>query len=242
MPPGSVRIESYVIGDYEFVDTGPNVQGNFEVGLFGCEKSTRQVWKWGKPGDRLELRTEVDASGAQSLDPQPNYEAKKVRYCVSKGEKERKGYLRLSDCDADTTDAKISFVRLTRDADGRLVDLDTGLCLTVADGVREEGALLQLRTCIVTSDQRREPINNEHQIFDWDVYTGEIRAQGVGNFCLTAGWPMLTTVAFKTEQHTVVVVMNEADLPTSVLLLDESRHNKPMAFAIDARSIQTIVY
>lgn len=205
------------------------------------------MFRWVKSGDMIQLATPVDNAGADSLDPKKDFTHKKITYCISKGEDNRKGYLRLSDC-ADVKDYSIHFLKISLNDSGQLVDKESGLCVSIADGVREEGALLQLEKCVVQiSQMSRAGAEDQHQLFDVNKYTGEIQSRSVqgsihGGLCLTAGWPFLTTVAFKAEGNTVVVVMNEAAVPTSILLADTNKHIKPFGFAIDARAIQTIVY
>ena len=55
--PGSVRVHSKVVGNFGYADIDPNVQGNLEVALFSCEKSTRQVWKINADNGTIELST-----------------------------------------------------------------------------------------------------------------------------------------------------------------------------------------
>jgi len=44
VPPGSVRVSSNIVGDFGFQENmDPNVQGNMEVLMYQCEKSSRQV-------------------------------------------------------------------------------------------------------------------------------------------------------------------------------------------------------
>ena len=78
----------------------------------------------------------------------------------------------------------------------------------------------------------------KHQIFHVDDKTGEVRTPHL-QLCMTAGWPMLTSVAFITpDDKRVFVVMNEADDTASIALFDEERDSKPLGFSIDAKSMQ----
>jgi Glycosyl hydrolase family 30 beta sandwich domain len=59
--------------------------------------------------------------------------------------------------------------------------------------------------------------------------------------CITAGWPMLTSAAFKDpEGKVVLVLLNEATDSTEVILKDSIRGD--MKLGINARSMQTIIY
>ena len=67
--------------------------------------------------------------------------------------------------------------------------------------------------------------------------------------CVLYSWPFLTTSAFVTpEQETVVIIMNEANLDTHIILQDDKRTiadgvgKGDLWFGIPARAIQTIVY
>lgn len=53
--PGSVRVASNVVGNFNFEDMDPNVQGNLEVAMYQCEKSVRQVWRINLDNRTLEL-------------------------------------------------------------------------------------------------------------------------------------------------------------------------------------------
>ena len=82
--------------------------------------------------------------------------------------------------------------------------------------------------------------------FPKDALTGEIRSKALEELCMTAGWPFLNAVAFRTADSTpktVIVVTNEAPAATSILLSDASATRKgPLGFIIDARSMETVVY
>ena len=146
-----------------------------------------------------------------------------------------------------------------------LVDKASGKCLGLAEGVRERGALLELQDCLVSSRSGKAGHGQEgeggsawHQQFLYTPETGEIKVRapnaagagaGVGaeegggeEMCLTAGWPFLTGVAFRSpHQGTMsLVVMNEAAKDTKITLVDTVKGTS--WFGINGRSIQTIVY
>lgn len=63
---------------------------------------------------------------------------------------------------------------------------------------------------------------------------------GLG-LCLTVGWPFLTGAAFRDpNKKTVVVLLNEADADTKVILADADKGEA--WFPVPAKAIQTIVY
>ena len=69
---------------------------------------------------------------------------------------------------------------------------------------------------------------------------GEVISK-VGDMCITAGWPMLTSAAFKDpEGQTIVILLNEATASTEIVLKDSLKGF--MKFGINSRSMQTIVY
>jgi len=150
---------------------------------------------------------------------------------------------------------------------GQLQDIRTGLCITLADDVREGGALLALRPCYHQSNdttassstssttttpsegtspeekQAEDDDYHDDQYFTMIVSTGEIHALTATNpICMTGGWPFLSSVSFVTEdnQH-VSIIMNEASVGTTVTFIDVTRENVA-EIPILPRSIQTIVY
>lgn len=63
----------------------------------------------------------------------------------------------------------------------------------------------------------------------------------VADMCITAGWPMLTSAAFKDPAGRVVLVLlNEATDSTEVVLRDSIQGD--MKLGINARSMQTVIY
>lgn len=244
---GAIRVKSSIVGNYAYsTDVDPNVQGNLEIGLFPCERSTRQMWKLNE-NRTIELSTKV----MYTLDKE--HGPHNVRFCVTQGDGRRKGYLKLTDCTYH--DKFTHFVNVKPSKDGQLVDDETGMCITMADGVMEEAALMYLAPCISVKNKAEITPNKlekghssdiNSQVFSVDTKTGEILALNVDNLCMTAGWPFLSAVAFRHEKNgqeeTVAVVLNEANTATSILLFDSAKDSKPMAFAIEGKSMQTIVY
>lgn len=217
VPPGSVRVDAVAIGNFGYVATDPMVQANLELGMFPCERSARQVFRLDPEKFTLHLQTQPSEGPA---------------LCAVHGDSNR-NYFRLGDCDEDSQRSRV--LKLHFQTDSMLaIDLDTGLCLSVAAEGREAGALLELTPC-------GTPVRG-HQKFMFDAKTGEIISTLTG-YCVTAGWPYLNAVAFTTpveEGHkTVVVIMNEAPIPTPIDLLDNSRQD---SFTAPAHSILTLIY
>jgi len=158
----------------------------------------------------------------------------KVRLCISQGNIDRP-VLHIADCTDSRPSTKLLVVHAN--AAGQLRDKETGLCVSLKGDVREPGALLELTECTTSSHVVA------HQVFVHNTTTGLITAPRVyDELCLTAGWPFLTAVAFKTpNEETAVVVMNEASTATSIALFDAAR-SEYFGFAIHGRSIQTLTY
>ena len=42
--PNSVRVGSSILADFNYLPMNPDVISGLEVGVFGCERSVRQIW------------------------------------------------------------------------------------------------------------------------------------------------------------------------------------------------------
>jgi hypothetical protein len=177
--------------------------------------------------------------------------------CIGGGY-ENRPYLNLVFCSGNDTGTSIphkpSKFILTKS--GQLQDTATHLCVGMANGVAEAGALLQLQACALTASE----VAKDTQRFFLEPVTGEIKSYVPSGLplgekdseiklCLTAGWPFLTASSYITPEHkTVLVVMNEADTDTHIILSDTQRNEMmgpglgDLWFGISARSIQTLVY
>lgn len=230
--PGSIRVDSTVVGDFGYEIVDPLVHANVELGIFGCEKSSRQMWSFHPDQQAIELYPLTIQSLASSDTAQ---------LCIARGGSRK--YLRLMDCNSRKPD--VQFVKVAQNTHGQIIDIDTGNCFTVAGDNNEVGSLLELTTCSVS------PVSPS-QLFRVDSSTGEISI-GNGNadnrLCLTAGWPFLNAVAFTTpKDDTVVVVMNESPTATVLSLTDtqqgegDQRGKAMLTFAIRSRAVQTVIY
>ena len=121
-----------------------------------------------------------------------------------------------------------------------MVDEATGSCVEVSDGNTVGGGLLVLSPC-------KSPAVSSYvdQLWQYNERTGEVTTK-VHELCLTAGWPILNGIAFKSNSgdnlgKTIFVLTNEADVSTSVVLHDTTI-NKDFRFGISDRSIQTVIY
>ena len=262
VPPGSVRVESRIVGNYQFADVDPNVRAGMELGMYECEKSVRQRWYL---NNEMQLELFNTALDTEAKD---GYIA---HLCIGEGVEGWEGggrpYLKIVICDLKLQNA-LSF-RATEE--GQLIDKKSGKCLSFVEDVREPGALLELADCEIvpinpTSMSVSSSIsgsvdnNNEvgagidnnnratgpmlasaHQLFDL-ARSGELISTNVLGLCVTAGWPMLTGAAFKdpTNGKISAILLNEAMVDTNVVLRDSVRGD--VTFGINERSMQTIVY
>eukprot|EP01038_Epipyxis_sp_PR26KG_P015082 gene15082-20294_t len=228
--PGSTRIASTIVGDYGFQKIDPNVQGGLEVGLFACEKSTRQLWTINNNVHNNTI--ELASLAVNEEAPLPENGIRWLaQLCIGNGDSNRNP-LRLVDCGGSGTPLSFQMNQI-----GQIIDQESSLCVTIKDDVREPGALLELAPCVssVLIDEL------ESQVFHL-TDNGEIVSNVLG-MCVTAGWPFLNSMAVITEsKQTVVVIMNEASVSSPIVLQDTSKKGKELSFAIEARAIQTLIY
>eukprot|EP00605_Chrysophyceae_sp_TOSAG23-4_P000227 GSChrysophyteH1.ASY1.ANO1.264.1 assembled CDS len=238
--PNSNRIFSTITGNYHY-DTSidANVHKGYELSAWGCERSTRQMWKFSDEG-YLELRTEV-------IDQEATYH----RDSEILAEKMQNNP-ETKTADSNERGKDYSPIRKHELLHGQLVDKATSMCITLADGVKENGALLVLQKCL--SSTKRDQGDLEAQAWVYDHRNGELTALGRDSsskktsnsrnrheLCITAGWPMLTGVAFEVSSRKIaLVLLNEADAGTQVVLQDSKQGS--VWFGISGRSMQTVLY
>lgn len=237
VPPTSVRVHSEVVGNFGFQEgLDPNMRAGVELGAFACERSSRQQWKFNER-KALELRS-------LALDPEAT-DGYHARLCASPGDpKGIRPYLHVVVCDAKPVKGYSQPLKITRlgstpqgkaGSGDMWLDEVSGKCLGLAGGVSEPGALLELQPCATSLSAFKD-----HQQFVFDANTGEVRVGGAG-LCLTVGWPFLTGAAFRDPyQKTVIVLLNEADADTKVVLTDKEKGD--VWFPVPAKGIQTVVF
>lgn len=254
IPPGAVRIGSTAVGNYNFEAMDPNIQAGVEVGMYACERSVRQVWRLESPaglgsgavasksGEEVQTGPSRIQLATRALTQDQSYEGT-VQLCVAQSARlPDRTAVRLADC----TDTRATFLHVSQNRLGQLVDKNTSHCLSFIGDVREPGALLELAPCISS-----DPSAADHQLFALDVNTGEITAPKVDRkLCLTAGWPFLNAVAFTyggeqllqtAQRKTSLVVMNEASVPATFAVYDQGK-DQYLGLLISERAIQTVVY
>eukprot|EP01041_Mallomonas_annulata_P011965 gene11965-25063_t len=220
VPPNSIRIHSKIIGNFRFANVDPGVRAGIELGLFHCELSTRQMWRLDEAYNNT-LKLMKKSQDTEQTD------ILLVVLCAATGDGNRR-FIHLIACEYDHQPTAIKIIK---QENGQLYDTVTGLCIDIAEGILDAGALLELKTCEDTSKTQK---------WLFDDTSGEIKST-LNGFCLTAGWPFLTGAAFVDPlEQSVLVLMNEAPVDTTVVI-DDSVQGKFIS-GINARSIQTVIY
>jgi glucosylceramidase len=226
--PDSIRIGSSFTGSYQYSKIDPNVRAGFELGLFNCEQSSRQMWEVTHE-KRIRLVVPAIDSEWETIGIE-----KKVNLCFGPGDTNRP-YLHIVDCMSnETSPYEFEFT-----SNGMMVEIESGDCLTVADDVTVPGGLLHLERCVDYRDNHTPPSPSQQFYYDENTHElvsliassynedGTVDTDGL---CVTAGWPFFTGAAFLDDNHrTIVVIMSDTS-------------NGDVWFGINARSIQTIVY
>jgi len=244
IPPGSIRIKSEIIGNYAFnTSVDANVRVGYEMSVFPCEKSTRQMFSI-TPEGYLALSTEVrDTEAQHELQKQQVKTAKKmsknsnekfkagssssssagvgealddvyVKLCVSApapADPTHRLYLNVVQCDQSHNPVVVHYDPAT----GHLQDMKSNKCISLADGIREAGALLLLQDCLSgTSSFKLNAADTEHQRWSLNSKTRELTILK-SELCLTVGWPLLTAVAFQRPAAPVDVSNQDARTDTA---------------------------
>ena len=112
----------------------PNIRAGMEIGMYSCEKSIRQMWRMNS-NHSLELyTTAIDTEATDGY---------MAQVCIGPGDPNRP-FLTIIICEGAARAALV----LRPTSAGQLVDTESGLCVTLAKGVREPGALLNLSPCL----------------------------------------------------------------------------------------------
>ena len=239
-----------------------NINHGMEIGLFQCEKSVRQIWNIKTQTQENIINSdlnnqinnenlinsnfkthengiiELKYNGTNGFNPISSHIDTVIQFCMGILPNRSRSFLRVINCDTD----EINTLKFEFLLSGKIRDIKSGLCLETV-GNNDIGGLLKLSSCsnIGTSQKEKEIGINNSQIFTYNEITGEILS--FNNLCMTAGWPFLTATAFINEltNKISVIIMNEADIETEIILYDNKR-NEEIKFGISERSIQTIVY
>jgi len=229
VPPGSIRIKSEIIGNYAYnTSVDANVRVGYEMAVFPCEKSTRQMFTITTEG-YLSLSTEVKDTEAQ-------HEAQKsqssnsagsvgtdtkdkddvfVQLCVSSpSDATQRLYLNVVQCDGSQNPMVVHYDPVT----GHLQDKRTNKCVSLADGSREAGALLLLQDCLSSVSSALKAADTEHQKWVFKAQTKEVTILK-SELCLTVGWPLLTAVAFQRPTEPIRVDVRDQDARTNTIPL-----------------------
>lgn len=130
-------------------------------------------------------------------------------------------------------------------------------CVVLANGVTEPGALFALEPC--ASGTVKDSVPGRQRFF-YESLTGELTSLihsdvfdehgDEAKLCVTAGWPFLYSAAFikgddSSSKETVVVIVNEANAPTHIILSDavkNSAANPPAATKDKTSTDPTALY
>lgn len=258
IPPRSQRIHVNIIGNYHYKKIHPVLHSGLEAGVYPCESSVKQMWFWDSApnpaknisGGRLRLMMSGTMENEAKAPPNEKIDEQNlIEFCLSKGDSQR-DYLTIWECPPIT--AKSDDPRLQRaltfsmipfqseKSNVRYVQLRYDLTINNDSSIPycvtlTQSGLLRLKSCS-TQDINQQWI--------YHLNTGEIRSYHSShkNYCLTAGWPYLSSTGYLTPTNEIVlVVMNEAPLDTYVTLRDLSTHSA-MRVAIHSHSIETILF
>lgn len=255
--PDSLRVFSKLVGDYQFQEINPNIQSNIELAFHNCEKSSRQMWKLQSETKYLQLVTSITLNKKDNDGIALGAEYLCLGYGNTTYANSRK-YLRTQPCNV-TWEDKSLLLEVNYLPTGQIQDTKSDLCLSLADGVQEPGALIELVPCDDLQSQTDTSLIAHPQRFTYNLENGEVSSSifdpllpesfvgknpGIDRMCLTAGWPFLSAIAAETsEDQGVVVIMNEASVSTTVELIDNTQgQDQHIGFAIPAHSMQTLVY
>jgi hypothetical protein len=246
--PGSIRIASTVIGDFDYRSMNPNVVSGLELGIYPCERSSRQTWSFNAE-NYLQLSTVV--SDTNSDDGLSVRNVSHSSYmCIALGDSVR-SYLTITSCDTENTpDLLLMTLPQTM---GLIQAVNQEKCLGIVQldddaNSGESGALVELVTCnsldftqlwlVVPTPPDGTSYELQPVFYSRMVarYYNQDRSQ-----CLTAGWPFLYGVASKNAAGDVsLVVSNEASMDVSVSYTDDGGRSY-IQYGVGAKSISTFV-
>lgn len=265
VPPQSRRIQVAVIGNYQYQKVHPVLHSGLDAGVYPCEASVKQMWKWtaaslsGRQSSSKNFSLgylHLSMSGTAELEANPSISSSKntdtplVEYCLSRGEGERE-FLTIWECPPitakkdDIRSEKALLVKLvpfqSEKANIQYVQLRYDLELNEDSSIsycvtlHPSGSLLELKSC---------SSGDVNQQWAYHTDTGEIKShrKDSKNSCVTAGWPYLSATGYVTPSNQIaMVIMNEAPVDTYVTLRDTSTH-RTMVLALHSHSIETVVF
>ena len=123
----------YIAGDFGYALIDPNIRAGMEVGMYNCEKSTRQMWRLNSNSSLELFTTAIDTEATDGY---------MAQVCIGPGDDNRP-FLSIIICEGA---ARASLV-LTHTSAGQLIEQSSSMCVTLVGGVGEPGALLNLSPC-----------------------------------------------------------------------------------------------
>ena len=124
---------NYIAGDFGYALIDPNIRAGMEVGMYNCEKSTRQMWRLNSNSSLELFTTAIDTEATDGY---------MAQVCIGPGDDNRP-FLSIIICEGA---ARASLV-LTHTSAGQLIEQQSSMCVTLVGGVGEPGALLNLSPC-----------------------------------------------------------------------------------------------
>lgn len=266
VPPQSKRIKVAVLGNYQYQKISPALHSGLDAGVYPCEASVKQMWKWtpaSSSGKRSSsknssvgyLRLSMSAVAEVEANPSPavgeSSEVPLVDYCLSRGEGDRE-FLTIWECPPitakknDIRSEKALLLQLvpfqSEKANTQYVQLRYDLVLNEDSSISYCVTLRPSGTGLLELKSCSSDDVNQQWTYHTD--TGEMKSYRLDSrdSCITAGWPYLSATGYLTPSNQIaMVIMNEAPVDTYVTLRDISTR-RAMVLALHSHSIETVVF
>ncbi|KAJ1438750.1 O-glycosyl hydrolase family 30-domain-containing protein [Ochromonadaceae sp. CCMP2298] len=260
--PGSVRVQTSAVGNFKFLTMDPNLQPGMELGLFPCEQSVRQMWLFNHTTNALQLSTFANSpyagGGGWQLCVAPGGmpERRMLRVVDCADTRPEVSILNL-----ETAGGQIRQVG-TEDCVGIVGDArEAGALLQLARCKDEPGetnnkeiaADFQYLVMHHTGEITAPRVGGLCLTAGWPFLSAvafeeplgaEVGREGMGGteegMETVAEAETEAETSFLTRTRTIVVVMNDAPVPTALAVSDKRKG--ALGLSIAARAIQTIVY
>ena len=255
--PYSRRIFSQIIGNYNYNNNiDPQMIAGIELGLYPCEKSSRQLWV-------LNSHHQLEMLIPSLMDPYNeeipvengeycNYDHReystsycnKRRLCLVNGNSIRP-YMKLMECDSEEANIdKWLYNNITK----QIYNSATKNCIESIIDSQQNGYLLRVTPCdiITVISNNNSKIMKYSKIKDTQQFimseTGEWIQQHLGtekvNMCVTAGWPFRNSISTintaRLQNEVTTVITNEADIDVSIRIFN---NNHRISSSISASNI-----
>lgn len=263
VPTTSRRVRSRVIGNFSNVLDNPNIQSGVQLGIFPCEHSSRQLWTIlnGQVQLTVPAISDIQMPGAEAVSlcvaqGSPYLQLGSCAYDRSNGQMDWFDVALVDSSELPTLVKSVSRGSAVYNVKLKLNKSDIDMCVGIdpaTDNGDAGGALLLLSRCSLSDLSQFWAIDVVAHTANKDTESKNHHApvnimpllSHVGtayhSFCLTAGWPFLTGIAFSTgSREAAVVVMNESPSLARYELSVSTPESK-LSLGISSRSIQTIL-